>query len=188
MDFVKYKIDPPHNTPNKRSNCSGNRNIIEGFGWPKPSTSNNWPGIDFIEFFDRRSPRIIEIVGPLYLKGLSISDIHDQTGIPRSSIYSSLRTNRHSLRPQKSVPFDRWRKGHGKTRNKPPYGWCFSQGELVKDPREYPVVQLIESLWKQGRTVGEIVRYLNGNGYRSRLNRDWGYGVIKGIIKRLKSS
>lgn len=79
-------------------------------------------------------------------------------------------------------------KGHGKTRIKPPYGWCFSQGELVKDQREYPIVQLIESLWKQGRTVGVIVRYLNGNGYRSRLNRDWGYGVIKGIIKRLKSS
>lgn len=154
-------------------------------GCPKPSTSNNWPPLDFIEYFDRRSPRIIEIVGPLYLKGLSITDIHKQTGIPRSSIHASLRANRHVLRPQKSVPFDRWRKGHGKTRNKPPYGWCFSQGELVKDSREYPIIQLIESLWKQGRTIGEIVRYLNENGYRSRLNRNWGYGVVKGIIQRV---
>ena len=144
------------------------------------------PIVDFIEYFDRRSPLIIEKVGPLYLKGLSVSDISAQTGIPRSSIYASLRANKQTLRPQKSVPFDRWRKGHGKTRNKPPYGWCFSQGELIKDPREYPVVQLIESLWKQGRAVGEIVRHLNENGYRSRLNRDWGYGVVKGVISRLR--
>ena len=121
----------------------------------------------------------------MYKKGLSVSDIAAQTGIGRSSIYKSLRSNRHLLRPQVSVPFERWRKGHGKTRNKPPYGWCFSQGELVKDPREYPVILLIESLWNQGRTVGEIVRELNGKGYRSRMGRDWGYGVVKGIIKRM---
>lgn len=65
-------------------------------------------------FFNRRSPRIIEIVGPLYLKGLSITDIYKQTGIPRSSIHASLRANRHVLRTQHAVPFDRWRKGHGK--------------------------------------------------------------------------
>ena len=50
-------------------------------------------------------------------------------------------------------------------------------------PKEYPTVQLIQSLWAQGRAVGEIVRYLNEKGYRSRLNRDWGYGVVKGVIK-----
>ncbi|MBL7554965.1 MAG: recombinase family protein [Bdellovibrionaceae bacterium] len=43
---------------------------------------------------------------------------------------------------------------------------------------------MIESLWQQGMAVGEIVRYLNEKGYRSRLNRDWGYGVVKGILKR----
>jgi hypothetical protein len=126
-------------------------------------------------------------VGPLYLTGLLITDIYNQTGIPRSSIHASLRANRHVLRPQKPVSFDRWRKVHGKTRNKLPYGWCFFQGELVKDPREYHVVQLIESLWKQGRTVGEIVRHLNENEYRSRMDRDWGYGVVKGILQRISS-
>jgi len=95
-----------------------------------------------------------------------------------------LRANRNVLRPPIPVPFDRWRKGHGKTKNKPSYGWCFSEGELIKDPQEFPIVQLIESLWQQGMAVGEIVRYLNEKGYRSRLNRDWGYGVVKGILKR----
>ena len=124
----------------------------------------------------------------MYLKGLSISDISKQTGITRSSVYQSLRKNRHVLRPAKSVPFDRWRKGHGKTGNKPPYGWCFYQGELVHDPKEQVVVLLIESLWKQGKTIGEIVRELNGKGYRSRMGRDWGYGVVKGVINRNKKT
>jgi hypothetical protein len=133
--------------------------------------------LDFIEFFDKKSPRIIEIIEPLYKNGLSISDIAAQTGIGRSSIYKSLRSNRHLLRPQVSVPFERLRKGHGKVKNKLTYGWCFFQGELVKDPCENTVVLLIESLWNQGRTVGEIVRELNGKGYRSRMGKDWGYGL-----------
>jgi hypothetical protein len=45
---------------------------------------------------------------------------------------------------------------------------------------------LIESLKKQGNSIGEIVRFLNGKGYRSRLNRGWGYGVVKGILSRLR--
>ena len=48
---------------------------------------------------------------------------------------------------------------------------CFSQGRLVKDSREYPVIQMIENLWNKGRTVGEISLELNENGYWSRLNR-----------------
>ncbi len=124
-------------------------------------------------------------MGPLYLKGLSITDIHKQTGIPRSSIHASLRVNRDVLRPPEKVPFERWRRGNPNPRRHPPYGFCWYNGKLVEDPREYPTVQLIHDLWKQGRTVGEIVRYLNEKGYRSRLGRDWGYGVVKGIKRRL---
>ena len=145
------------------------------------------PPLDIIEYFGNRSPKIFEIIFPLYKKGLSITDIANQTGLKRGSIWNSLRANRESLRPQVSVPFERWRKGHGKVRNKPPFGYCFFQGELVKDTREYPTVLFIESLWKQGKKVGEIVRELNGKGYRSRMIRAWGYGVVKGIIKRLEN-
>lgn len=58
------------------------------FGCPTQTTGTSAGLVDIIEYFDRRSPRIIEKVGPLYLKGLSITDIHKQTGIPRSSIYA----------------------------------------------------------------------------------------------------
>lgn len=157
------------------------------FGCPSIHISNLYGPLDFIEYFDRRSPRIIEKIGSLYLNGLSITEIHRQTGIPRSTVYASIRTNRHKLRPPPDVPYTRWRRGNPKPRRNPPYGYGWLSGELVKDPKEYPIVQLIESLWKQGRSVGEIVRYLNGRGYRSRLGRDWGYGVIKRIFRRINN-
>lgn len=154
------------------------------FGWGSLHISNLIGPLDFIEYFDRRSPRIIEIVGPFHLKGMSITEIHNQTGIPRSSIYSVLKKNRHVLHPPEKVPFERWRRGNPGPRRHPPYGYGWLNGELIKDPKEYAIVQIIQSQWKQGRSVGEIVRCLNENGYRSRLERNWGYGVVKGIIKR----
>lgn len=98
--------------------------------------------------------------------------------------HASLRANRDALFTPEKVPFERWRRGNPGPRRHPPYGFCWYNGKLVEDPREYPMVQLMLSLWTQGRTIGEIVRYLNEKGYRSRLNRDWGYGVVQGVIKR----
>lgn len=91
------------------------------------------------------------------------------------------------LNPPRKVPFERWRRGSAGSRRQPPYGYGWLGGELVKDPKEYPTIQLIQRLWNQGKDVGEIVRHLNDKGYPTRLKREWGYGVIKGIIKRLKS-
>lgn len=154
-------------------------------GCPISHISNLYQIVEFIQYFDRRSPRIIDIIGPLHLKGLSISEIQNQTDIPRSTIHGVLKKNRHILNPPKKVPFERWRRGNPGTRRQPPYGFGWLDGELIKDPKEYGVVQLIQRLGKEGRAVGEIVRYLNDKGYRSRLKRDWGYGVVKGILKRL---
>lgn len=50
------------------------------FGWAKATTGNNWPALDFIEYFGKKSSRIIEVIGLLYKKGLSVSDIAAQTG------------------------------------------------------------------------------------------------------------
>lgn len=114
---------------------------------------------------------------------MSITEIHIQTGIPRSSVHAAIKKNRHKLRPPPEVPYARWRRGNPKPRRNPPYGYGWLNGELVKDPKEYSTVQLIQSLGKQGYDIGEIVRYLNGHAYRSRMGRDWGYGVVKSVLK-----
>lgn len=68
---------------------------------------------------------------------------------------------------------------------KPPFGFCYFQGQVIKDPREYPTLQLIQSLWKQGTSISSIVRKLDEKGIRTRMKKPWSYNVIKSIIGRL---
>ena len=155
-------------------------------GCPLPPISNEPILVDFIEFFPKTSIAIYEIVAPLYKKGLSITDIANQTGLKRNSIWNSLQAHKQELRPQNPVPFDRWRKRTGKMNARPPYGYSFFQGEVIKDPKEYPILQLIQNLWKQGLSISSIMLKLNERGSKSRMNKTWSYNVIKSIIKRSK--
>jgi hypothetical protein len=103
-------------------------------GCPIAATRNNSNPLDFIEFFEKMSTRIFDIVGPLYKEGLSVTDIAEQTGLKRHSIWKSLQANKQKLRPRESVSFDRWRQGRGKTKARPPYGFCYFQGQVIKYP------------------------------------------------------
>lgn len=69
---------------------------------------------------------------------------------------------------------------------RPPFGFSFFQGEIIKDPKEYPILQLIQNLWKQGMSINSIMLKLGKRGSRSRMNKAWSYNVIKSIIKRSK--
>ena len=129
---------------------------------------------------------MIEIVGPLYRQGLSISDIEAQTGLKRHSIWKCLQKHKQDLRPQNPVPFERWRQGHGKMNARPPFGFCYFQGQVIKDPKEYPTLQLIQSLWKQGTSISSIVRKLDEKRIKSRMKKPWSYNVVKSIIGRLQ--
>lgn len=70
---------------------------------------------------------------------------------------------------------------------RPPFGFCYFQGEVVKDPKEYPTLLLIQSLWKQGTSISSIVRHLDGKGIQTRTGKSWSYNVIKATIQRLES-
>lgn len=118
---------------------------------------------------------------------MSISDISNETGLSRASVWSALRKQKHHLRSQESVPFERWRQGTGKTKARPPYGFRFFRGEVIEDPAEYPTLQFIGSLMKQGLTISSIVLRLNSRDIRSRMKKPWSYNVIKAVIKRIQS-
>ncbi len=135
--------------------------------------------LDFAEFFTKTSTSIYEIVGPLYKKGLSITDISEQTGLNRNSIWNALQSHKQELRTPNSVPYTCWRKGRGKMGARPPYGFCYFEGEVIKDPKEYPTLLLIQNLWKQGSSISSIMLKLGERGSRSRMNKAWSYNVIK---------
>lgn len=77
-----------------------------------------------------------------------------------------------------------WKERLKKSKVSPNYGYYVFQGELVKDPKEYPVVQLIVSLWKQGRRIFEIRDELTERKIKPRKSKSWDRNMIKKIILR----
>ncbi len=118
---------------------------------------------------------------------MSITDIEQQTGLKRTSIWKALKAHDQSLPSKQTVPYARWRKGHKRTGARPPYGFCFLQGELVRDPKEYPTLLLIHNLWTRGSDIMSILSALSDRGLKSRTGKEWSYGVIKSIGQRIES-
>ncbi|RYZ91109.1 MAG: hypothetical protein EOP06_07165 [Proteobacteria bacterium] len=140
--------------------------------------------IDIIRFSPKQAQGLFEEIGPLYQKGLSISDISEQTGFKRGAVWRELKKHVKDLRAQDPISFDRWRKGHGKTRARPPYGFCYFQGEVIKSPTEYPTLLLIQSLWKRQASISTILDTLSSKKLKSRTGKAWSYNVIKSILRR----
>lgn len=150
-----------------------------------PPMRNRPSPLDFIEFFQKSSQHLIEILEPLYNQGLSITDIAEQTGLKRHTVWQTLKRHIKRMRNQSAVPFNAWSNRNGKTNVKPPYGYSFFQGVIIRDPKEYPILQFIQNQCKQGVSISSIVRKLDEKGIYSRMNKPWSYNVIKSIIQRL---
>jgi hypothetical protein len=122
----------------------------------------------------------------LYEKGLSVADIAEQTGIGSHKIWKTLKAGGVALRSTTPVPFSQWKKENGKQRARPPYGFCFFEGRVIKEPREYKTLLVIQNLGKQGVSISSIVDHLNCKGLKSRTGKCWSYNVIKATLGRLQ--
>lgn len=65
-----------------------------------------------------------------------------------------------------------------------PFGFCYLEGKLVVDPREYKVVLEMHRLWKRGQGLRAISRHLNDKGIPTRFGKSWKHEVVKHIIER----
>ena len=156
-------------------------------GCPTPSISRNWPPLDIIKFFRKGNPIISDEIAVLYCQGMSITDISARTGIKRHTVWKTLKRLKKESSSEVSVPYDRWRKGKKRTGARPPFGFCILEGELVRDPKEYPTLLLIFSLWTKGTSVTSIVNLLGEKGLRSRTGKQWSYRVVQSITERIES-
>jgi hypothetical protein len=68
----------------------------------------------------------------------------------------------------------------------PIYGFCYLDGKLAKDPREYPTLQIIKEQWRRGKTPTEIASYLNGKKIKTRTGKAWKQPTVFYIVERLK--
>lgn len=123
----------------------------------------------------------------LYSKGLSLRDIGKELNISKTKVRSNLLKAGAELRPKDPTPAEvsRWR--IRKTKSPPPFGYCYFQGELVKNPIEYDVLLKIHRQWKQGVDANEITRYLNAKKLKPRKAKAWHNKAVKKILARFES-
>ena len=65
-----------------------------------------------------------------------------------------------------------------------PYGYAYLEGQLVKNPAEYAVVNKIIKFWQSGKSLIAIAKLLNDQNVPTRLGKKWVHSVVGAIVKR----
>ena len=142
--------------------------------------------IDFIAFFPKEKAAISEKIVQEYQKGQSVADIARL--LKRSKSYILLRLKRAGIesRPKTSRGTAHHKLKQGKQGTRPYYGFCYLEGEVVKDPREFKTLMIIHQRWKDGQSIHEIVKELNRKKVPSRKGKCWSWAAVQNIVKRFE--
>ncbi len=140
-----------------------------------------------IKLFGRLDQGISEKIVKLYQKGLSFSEIRTQTGKAKSTIQATLKKAGIERRPNLSRSVTSHWSTPGKSNIRPPYGFCYFQGKVVADPREYENLLLIHRLWKELVNPNSIADRLNAKKIAPRSASAWNRNSVVNIIKRFET-
>ncbi|MEO0375562.1 MAG: recombinase family protein [Cyanobacteria bacterium P01_A01_bin.17] len=67
----------------------------------------------------------------------------------------------------------------------PPFGLRSQNGELVENPKEQEIVDLIRRHHKSGKSLQQIADWLNQNGYQTKRGQQWQRISVKRVLDRL---
>lgn len=123
----------------------------------------------------------------LYVAGNSFRDIQKITGIPKTKVRDILKRLKVPIRPSLQESHKASQFHTGKKQVKPPYGFAYFEGRVVKHPKEYPQLLYIINLWKKEQPLNSIATKLNEMKVPSPLNKKWSWNSIDNIIKRIKN-
>ena len=122
-----------------------------------------------------------------YRNGLSLSQIAVKINRSKNFVRACLLREGIVLRNRAAEVMALRKSKKGKRGTRPYYGFAYLEGEIVKDPREYPTLLLIDELWKAGKTNHQIVKELGARKLLSRNGRSWSWAAVGNIIIRLRS-
>lgn len=149
-----------------------------------PPTGNRQAPLDFIEFFQKSSIEFNEKIFECYKKGQSITQISNELSLTRHKVFKVIKEHKECTKTSNTFSMRLWKQRKERSKIRPSYGFCMFEGQIVKDPKEYPHLQLILNLWKQGMDISSIVRELEKKKVKSRTGKSWSYNVIKSLIQR----
>ena len=133
--------------------------------WSKPH--------DFIHLTFSNSADTDKKVADLYEKGSSFRDIEKVTGITKSKVRAILNRLQIPIRPVHYKSHKATQRLVGKKNAKPPYGFAYFEGRVVKHPKEYPTLLSIINQWKLGQSLNSIATKLNGKRVPLPMNKTW---------------
>lgn len=123
----------------------------------------------------------------LYKTGHSLRDISKITGRAKSVIQRSLASMEIELRPNVATPFFTRKKEAGKSNIRPPFGFCYFQGKVVPDQKEYENLMLLYQLWKSGTNPNRIADILTEKKIQPRIAKSWNRNSVINILNRFEN-
>lgn len=141
---------------------------------------------DFIELSTRTPSRIIEKCAPLYEKGLSLRDIEERTGIPKTTIRETLTKNGFALRNPANGNAKKIDNKKNKRGGSTPFGYAYLDGKRLMDPKEQIALRKILKLHKEGKSYQAIADNLNNKKISTRSGKPWIRSVVRSIILKEK--
>jgi DNA invertase Pin-like site-specific DNA recombinase len=67
----------------------------------------------------------------------------------------------------------------------PAFGQRSVDGELIEDPQEQKIIELIRRHHKSGKSLQQIADWLNHNGYPTKRGQQWKRISVKRVLDRL---
>lgn len=142
--------------------------------------------IDTKEFSFKNDIRISSELAALYVKGWSLREIARESGCSKNGVRSRLLKGGHELRdPFPQATSHRGLSG-GKQGALPYYGFCYFEGQIVRDPREFPTLKMIHGDWKKKLTIHQITQRLIRAKRLSRTGKQWSWAAVSNIVARFE--
>ncbi len=136
----------------------------------------------------RQDQRISDDFVKLYENGWSLREISKHYGCCKNRVRAQLLKAGITLREKARLATHKQRLMRGHGGGSAYFGFCYLQGQLVPDPREYPTLLTIHRLWSENISVREITRRMNHAKIPSRTGRKWNWAVVNAIVERLKAN
>ncbi len=123
----------------------------------------------------------------MYQKGCSLTDVAKLVHRSKDKVRRELLRNGITPRSRLAQATHVRSLESGKQFARPCYGFCYFEGKVVKDPKEYPTLKFIHHHWVNGKTIHGISCELNRAKIESRLGTKWSWAAVKKIVDRFKN-